>query len=237
MSNSESFIEEVTEEVRRDRLFFYFKKYGWIAILLVFALIGGTAYSEWSKHRHEEDARIFGDALKQALTDSNQPAGIFAALGALDTTPEQEALVTLLQAGVAAQDSVTQNDKDISLLKLTALAQDESQPQAYRDLAILHYVMLSQKENLQERQQALQSIAAPGRPFRVMAEEQIAYLLIEEGQKEQAVTILADLLNDGESPEGLLLRVAQVLTALGITPDDPVFKGNEADGANIPGDS
>ena len=35
MSNPESFIEEVTEEVRRDRLFAAFRKYGWIGVLLV----------------------------------------------------------------------------------------------------------------------------------------------------------------------------------------------------------
>ena len=33
MSNPDSFIDEVTEEVRRDRLFAVFRKYGWIGVL------------------------------------------------------------------------------------------------------------------------------------------------------------------------------------------------------------
>ena len=35
LSNHDSFIDEVTEEVRRDRLFAAFRKYGWIGVLLV----------------------------------------------------------------------------------------------------------------------------------------------------------------------------------------------------------
>jgi hypothetical protein len=32
MSDTDSFIDEVTEEVRRDRMFFMLKRYGWIAV-------------------------------------------------------------------------------------------------------------------------------------------------------------------------------------------------------------
>ena len=49
MSNPASFIDEVTEEVRRDRLFAAFRKYGWIGLLLVILVVGGAAYNEWSK--------------------------------------------------------------------------------------------------------------------------------------------------------------------------------------------
>ena len=41
MSDTDSFIEEVTEEVRRDQLYKYVRKYGWIAIALVVGVVGG----------------------------------------------------------------------------------------------------------------------------------------------------------------------------------------------------
>lgn len=47
MSNPDSFIDEVTDEVRRDRLFATFRKYGWIGGLLVALIVGGAAYNEW----------------------------------------------------------------------------------------------------------------------------------------------------------------------------------------------
>ena len=46
MSETDSFIEEVTEEVRRDKLFGYLKKYGWIAVVVVVGAVGTTAWLE-----------------------------------------------------------------------------------------------------------------------------------------------------------------------------------------------
>ena len=49
MSDTDSFIDEVTEEVRRDRLFGLMKRYGWIAALAVLLIVGGAAWNEWRK--------------------------------------------------------------------------------------------------------------------------------------------------------------------------------------------
>ena len=46
MSNPDSFIDEVTEEVRRDRLFRLFRKYGWIGVVIILGLVGGTAWTD-----------------------------------------------------------------------------------------------------------------------------------------------------------------------------------------------
>ena len=49
VSDTDSFIEEVSEEVRRDRLFKIFKKYAWVAVLVVVLLVGGAAFNEYNK--------------------------------------------------------------------------------------------------------------------------------------------------------------------------------------------
>ena len=51
VSDTDSFIDEVTEEVRRDRLFGLMKRYGWIAVVAVLLIVGGAAYNEISKAR------------------------------------------------------------------------------------------------------------------------------------------------------------------------------------------
>ena len=43
VSDTDSFIEEVTEEVRRDRLYKFLRKYAWVGILAVVTIVGGTA--------------------------------------------------------------------------------------------------------------------------------------------------------------------------------------------------
>ena len=51
VSNNESFIDEVSEAVRRDQLFATFRRYGWIAALLVIVQVGGAAWNEVTKAR------------------------------------------------------------------------------------------------------------------------------------------------------------------------------------------
>jgi len=72
MSDTNSFIDEVTEEVRRDRLFGYFRRYGWIPAVIIVALVGGTAYNEWSKAQLSQVAQARGDALLDALELENK---------------------------------------------------------------------------------------------------------------------------------------------------------------------
>ena len=49
MSETDSFIEEVAEEVRRDRLFKMFRRYGWIAALVVIVIVGAASWNEYRK--------------------------------------------------------------------------------------------------------------------------------------------------------------------------------------------
>ena len=67
MSNNDSFIDEVTEEVRRDKLFAAFRKYGWIGAVVVIGIVGGTAWNEWQQSREAARAQAFGDAVLDAL--------------------------------------------------------------------------------------------------------------------------------------------------------------------------
>ena len=95
MSDTDSFIDEVTEEVRRDRLFGYFRRYGWIPAVIVFALVGGTAYNEWSKAQVAQVAQARGDALLDAL-ELEDEAEQAAALSAI-ALEDEDALVAKLQ--------------------------------------------------------------------------------------------------------------------------------------------
>ena len=79
MSNPDSFIEEVTEEVRRDRLFALFRKYGWIALLAIVLVVGASAWSEWKKAQGRARAEAFGDGLLTAL-DADTPGARRTAL-------------------------------------------------------------------------------------------------------------------------------------------------------------
>ncbi|WP_295079224.1 hypothetical protein [Tabrizicola sp.] len=211
MSNPDSFIEEVTEEVRRDRLFRLFRTYGWIGVLIILGLVGGTAWTEWSKSRDAARAEAFGDALIDAL-DQGTPAERREALAGVPSDAEQTAIQQLILASDPDEDKAT------TLAALDKVAADAALSVAYRDLAVLRRVLVAGAEQpLADRRTALQGIAAPGRPYRALAEEQLAYLLIEEGKTDEAIAALTALMQDQEASASLRARLAQVVTALGGT--------------------
>lgn len=209
MSNSDSFIDEVTEEVRRDRLFALFRKYGWIGGLVVVAIVGGAAFSEWRKVQAEHRAEAFGDAVLEAL-DLGKPEDKRAALEGIAADGAQVAILKLMMA------TDPKSDRAGALAALAALEADASLPQSYRDLATLRRVMVAGAElPLADRRAALDPIAAPGRPFRTLALEQMAYLLVEEGKTDEAISALTALMSDQEAPGGLRSRAEQMVVALG----------------------
>lgn len=211
MSNTDSFIEEVTEEVRRDRLFGLFRKYGWIGGVAVLGIVGGAAWNEWSKSRAETRAQAFGDAIIDAL-DTGTPEERQAALAAIPSDGEQVAVLQLILASDLTADRAT------VLAALDKVAGDVTIRPAYRDLAVLRRVLLAGTEQpLADRRTALQGIAVPGRPYRVLAEEQLAYLLVEEARTDEAILAMTTLMQDQEASDALRSRLGQMVTVLGGT--------------------
>ena len=68
MSDTDSFIDEVTEEVRRDRLYGYLRRYGWIGIVVVVLIVAGATWSEYRKAQTEAEAEALGDAIIAAMS-------------------------------------------------------------------------------------------------------------------------------------------------------------------------
>lgn len=214
MSNPESFIDEVTEEVRRDRLFAAFRKYGWIGIVLVLMIVGGAAYNEWSKAQANSRAQAFGDAVTDAL-DLGDPTERRAALAAVPADGEQVAILQLILGSDPVQD------KAATLAALDTVIGNASLPASYRDLAVLRRVIVAGADMpVAERRAALDPISIAGRPYRALALEQIAYMLIEEGKTDEAIAALTALAQDQEASDSLRGRVGQVITALGGTPPE-----------------
>lgn len=211
MSNSETFIDEVSEEVRKDQLFAYLRKYGWIAVLLVLLVVGGTAYSEYRKAQAEAAAQAAGDEILAALEmdDDSERA---AALSAIESTGGAGAITRLL----AASDLTETNDVEGAAAALTAVAMDESAPQIYRELAALKSVMVQRDTlALEDRRALLAGLAAPGATFRLLAQEQLALINVEVGEADTAVEQFVAISQDAEATQGLRERAFSMIVALG----------------------
>lgn len=209
MSNNESFIDEVTEEVRRDKLYAMFRKYGWIGVVIVLGIVGGTAWNEWQQAREAARAQAFGDAVLDSL-DLGATEERMAALKDVPATGAQAGLLGLMLS------TDPEADKPAALAALDGVVADQTLSPLYRDLAVLRRVIVAGADSpVADRRAALEGIAAAGSPYRVLAQEQLALLLIEEGKADEAITLLTTLLSDQEATQGLRTRAAQLIVALG----------------------
>ena len=141
MSDSDSFINEVTDEVRRDALYGYLRRYGWIAVVVVVGLVGGAAYNEYIKTQTRSAAEAIGDQMLDALsTDAAEERA--AALAAIDAAGPSAAVAALLTA--ASQQDAGQIEA--AAQTLGGLAVNTDVPEIYRDLAALKAAMLPSED-------------------------------------------------------------------------------------------
>ncbi|MBC7132582.1 MAG: hypothetical protein H5U16_05695 [Roseovarius sp.] len=223
MSNSDSFIEEVTEEVRRDRLYALMRRYGWIAVLAILLLVGGAAWNEWRKAQAQARAEAFGDALVAALALPEAEARA----AALDTVtapgPGGSALRDLLAAATRAE-----TDPQGAATRLLAVADNAEVPQVYRQIATLKAVALPDSGlGVEDRRARLAPLAAGTGLLRLLAEEQLALIDIETGARDAAIARLAALAVDAEATAALRRRATQVIVALGeVPPEMPGLAGD-----------
>ena len=215
MSNSDGFIDEVTEEVRRDRLFGILRRYGWIALVLVVVLVGVAAWIEWQRHQDRVSAEAFGDEVVAAL-DKDTPEARREALTGIEATGTRRALLAMLAA-----DTLEGGEAQAATLeRLEALASDGETPPLYRDLASLKAAMLMQ-DNAEPAEviARLEPLTAPGAPYRLLALEQIAVAHVRADESDEAIETLRRIISDGAATRDLQGRVRQLIVALGGTLD------------------
>jgi hypothetical protein len=212
VSNPDSFLREVAEEVRRDRMYALLRRYGWIAALLVLLLVGGAGWNEWRKAQARAQAEAFGDAVIAAL-EANDPAARLAALDAVPADgPGRAALLDLLRAGEAQRAG----DTEAALAAFARVEAGAGVPASYRQLAALKRVILAGPAlDAAEREAVLSGLAQPDAPFRPLALEQLALLRLEAGEGDAALAILRDLLDEPDVTPGLRARAQQLIVAVG----------------------
>ncbi|MDE4192489.1 hypothetical protein [Phaeobacter gallaeciensis] len=216
MSDADSFIEEVTEEVRRDRLFLMLKRYGWIGGLAVVVIVGGAAYREYSKAQELAAAQALGDGMIAALA-ADEPADRAEALAQMAAGSETGAAVAkMMRAGALAEAE----DTETAVAVLSEVATDGELPLVYRHIASFKALALQAETlSLEERRLQYEALAQPGAPLSLLASEQLALLDIEAGETEAAIARLQAITADATVSRDLQDRATQVIVALGGKPD------------------
>ena len=216
MSDTDSFLQEVSEELRRDRLYRNIRKYGWIAILLVIVIVGTATYREYLKLQAETEAELFGTSIIDALNERNA-ADRISKLQKINAPGENaKAVVAMLLSA----ESIGNETVILEISNLTDAIEGWSIDPHYRDL-LKFKILLNSSEimNLDERMKAFKALSKPGNAFRLLAEEQMALIELELGNTDSAIEKISQILLDAELTAGLRNRATQMMIALGKDPE------------------
>ena len=215
MSNNESFIQEVSEEVRRDRLYRILKRWGWIGIAVIVALVGGASFNEWNKDSKMSSARNLGDRVLSAVSNKDP-----IELKEIETSNiSQDIFIKNLLSAILLSD----NKLDASKKALEEIRDLPGITKTYRELNAFKLGLLLLKEDSltsDERFGVFEELVEPGSPFRLLAKEQQALILIEQGKLELAIKALTEISVDSETTASLKRRVTQLRISLGSDPND-----------------
>jgi hypothetical protein len=211
VSDSDSFINEVTEEVRREKLYAMLRRYGWIGVVAVLAIVGGAAWNEYTKAQSDAAAQAVGDALLGAL-EADEAAARVTALSTIEAEGTAAALVALMKAN----EQQVAGDTAAAVATLEALAIAADVPPDYRALASIKSLMLGAGiMDEASRLAGLEALAVPGNPYRMLALEQLALAEVAAGQTEAALARLTLMVADAEATQTLRQRAQDLIVALG----------------------
>ncbi|MDC3129546.1 hypothetical protein OA432_01655, partial [Paracoccaceae bacterium] len=200
----------------RDRLYRNIRKYGWIAIVLVFIIVGAATYREYMKSQAETEAELFGTSIIDALNETDSADRISKLQEIIAPGHNSKAIVAMLLSA----EAIGNEPKTLEMNSLKDVAESLSIDAHYRDL-LNFKILLGSAEimSVEERVKAYTTLSEPGNPYRLLAEEQMALIELELGNTDNAVEKISQILLDAELTSGLRNRATQMLIALGKDPE------------------
>jgi len=214
---NEAFLREVDENLRRDQLQDFAKRYGkWLiaAIVLFLAAVAGWLY--WQNRQQEKAAQ-----------QSEELMSIFSDIGAGKTDQAKKrleplensgndvvrALALLTEAAVALEG----NDRATALSNYRELSADGGLPESYRNLALIRATALEFDTIKPEEVIArLEPLTKPGNPWFGTAGEMTAMAYLKQGQRDRAGRLFAAIAADRQVPETIRNRAVQIAGTLGV---------------------
>ena len=215
--SSETFLREVDENLRRDRLQDFFRNYGkWLiaAVVLFLAAVGGWIYWEQQQKKTSAEESEKLHASFKAISEGRANAAT-QQLKDLEGSSNDvvKASAELTQAALALEKS----DRSTAIAKYRALSEDKGLPDVYRDLATVRLTAL-EFDSLQPAQVVtrLEPLTKAGNPWFGSAGEMTALALLKQGKKAEAGKLFASIAADKQVPDSSRTRAVQVAGTLGV---------------------
>lgn len=216
-ATNEAFLREVDEELRRDQLATFGKRYGRlliVAVVIGLALFAG--YLFWRNHR-EKVAGEEGEKLQAAYDAlaANRAADAAKPLAELTRSSSEgyRALALFTQADVLLQ----RDDLKGAAAKFGEVARGEEYGPAFRDLALVRQTA-AEFDTLRPQVviDRLRPVAVAGNAYFGSAGELVAAAHIRAGRRDLAGRLFGQIARDENVPATLRQRAVQMAGLLGV---------------------
>ncbi len=215
--SQEALLREVDDAFREDQLAQFFKRHGFKvggAVVAALAIFGGWLW--WSDHREAQKEQTSEELIKAMdQLDAGNTDTASQALVKLEKEggPGAEAVGKLTRAAVALQAG--HNTEAARLYG--EVADDQSLPKPYRDLATVRQVSLNYESMKPADVVAkLKPLATPGTPFFGSAGEILGAAYLDLGKPELAGPLFGEIAKDKDVPDSLRSRARQLSGLLGV---------------------
>lgn len=214
--SDDSFIREVDEELREDTLKKLWQAYGLyivgIAIVIVLATAGWTAYDYWTRSKANASGDQFSKALE--LTAQGDREGAKKALAELENTGygAYPVLARMRSATLLAEGS----DKAGAVAAFDAVAADKAVPVSIQDMARLRAgYLLVDSGSAADVAQRVEVLAADTNPLRHAAREALGLAAWKEGRTDDALKLFTQVAGDDAAPQNARQRAALMSELVG----------------------
>jgi len=213
----EAFLREVDDDLRRDRMEQFMKRYGaWLVVAVILFLVAVAGYLYWQKKQQQK-----------ASAQSEELMAIYNDIGAGKTDAAKKKLQPLENASsdlvrslallTEAAIALDANDRDTALAKYKTVSADNDLPDPYRDLALVRATSLEfDKLKPEEVISRMEPLTKPGNPWFGSAGELTAMAYIKQGHNDQAGRLFAAIAADKQVPETMRNRAVQIAGTLGV---------------------
>jgi hypothetical protein len=214
---NEAFLREVDEELRRDQLADFWKRWGRLLVAAIAAGLIAFGGWLWWRDYQAKQAGLEGEKLSAAVeqlsanrVDAAQPA--LKELAQSDRSGYRTA-ASLAQGALAAQ----RGDLQAAAATFAAVAKDEKVGQPLRDLALIRQTT-AEFDTLPPDQviARMRPLAQKGNPYFGSAGELVAIAHLKAGRPKDAGAIFAALAADPNVPPSIRSRAAQMASVTGL---------------------
>jgi hypothetical protein len=222
---SETFLREVDEELRRDEIASLWKRWGKLAVAGAIALLAAWGGWLWWQDREQKAAGLEGEQMAQAL-DQLQAGSDAQAQGKLKALAASERDGYRIAAQLTLAASMLQRGDNAGAAKgFAAIANDASIDQPWRDLALVRQTA-AEYDGLTPATviARLKPMAVKGHPWFGSAGEMVAVAYLNSGQRPLAGKLFAEIGKDEQVPESIRSRAVQMAGALGVDAVNPAGK-------------